>query len=198
MSIYAKPDDELELFSRKNQELSRIPALQWSFTVVSPKYIKHLTTPSERHISSVLQFAVPWTYVFCEETDNREPIANVIARKFENVYWSFENEYRRQRKQKPRYSYERMNWENPQPTLMVSASMPLLVLYLMTQRKFPHRVPIANVSVFSKTPAIQALDLELAKMEGSRQWKNFPGVFERTIEKIENGERQYMLPDGKW
>lgn len=197
-SIYTQIDSELDLFSRKYPELSSISSEQWSFTAVSPKYIKRLTTPSERHISTVLQFAVPWTYVFCSNSNSNESIADTIARKFENIYWPFENEFRHKYKQKPRYSYERMNWENPQPTKLVSDSMPLLVLYLMTKRKYPHKVPIANVSVYSKTPVLESLNIELEKIEGSRQWKNFPEVFERKIEKIENGERLYMLPDGNW
>jgi hypothetical protein len=197
-SIYAKVEKEIELFSKGVPDLKNIPPVQWSFTAISPKYIKQLSTPNERHISSVLQFAVPWAYVFCAEKYKNANLAEVIAINLENVYWSFDNEYRQRRKQNSRFSYERMVWENPQPSKMISESIPLPVLYLMTQKSFPYKVPISNVSILSRIPVHHALDVELAKIESSRQWKNFPRVFERKVEKIQSSERTYMVPDGRW
>ncbi len=197
-SIYAKVEKEIELFSKGVPDLKNIPAIQWSFTAISPKYIKHLSTPNERHISNVLQFAVPWTYVFCAENYRNVTLAEVIVSNLENVFWSFDNEYRQRRKQNPRFSYEHKVWENPQPSKMISDSIPLPVLYLMTQKSFPHRVPISNVSVFSSLPVYHALDVELAKIENSRQWKNFPRVFEQKVEKIQNSERTNIILGRRW
>ncbi len=197
-SIYAKIDEEIELFSRQVPELSNKSAGLWSFAAISPIYVKHLLAPKERHISNVLQFAVPWAYAFCEDGNENTPIARAIARNFENVYWSFENEHRRRHKKNPIYVFKQINWENPQPLQLVSESMPLPVLYLMTQKRFSHKVPISNVSVFSKSPVLESLEIELARVEGSRKWKIFPMVFERKVEKLQNSDRIYMLPDGRW
>ena len=145
-----------------------------------------------------MKLSVPWTYVFCVEKFNNVTLAESIAKNLEGIYWTFENEYRHQRNQKPRNSYARMVWENPQPMKLITESMPLLVLYLMTQKRFPHKVPIANVSIFSSTSVSRALEYELKKIESSRQWKNFPRVFERKVAKIQNSKSTYMLPEGRW
>jgi hypothetical protein len=197
-TIYSKVDESIELFSRSVPELSKNPAELWSFAAISPLYTKHLLSPREKHISSVLQFAVPWAYAFGEEIYENTMIAKGIAGNFESVYWSLENEYRRRKNQKPVYSYKHINWENPQPLQLVSKSMPLPVLYLMTQNRFPHKIPIGNVSVFSRQPVLQSLEIELAKVEGSIQWKNFPRVFEHKVEKLQDSDRFFLLPDGKW
>lgn len=196
-TIYSKVDDKTELFSRNVPELSNQPVGLWSFSAISPIYIKHLLSPNEKHISNVLQFAVPWAYAFCEEGNENIPIARAIAKNFESVYWSFENEHRRRRKQNPIHGYKRVNRENPQPLQLVSSSMPLPVLYLMTQNRFPHKVPISNVSVFSTFPVLQSIETELAKVEGSRKWKSFPAVFERQVEKLQDLDQFHLLPDGR-
>jgi hypothetical protein len=196
-SIYAKVEGEIELFSRKVSELSIMPAGLWSFTLISPKYIKHLSTRKEKHIENVLQFAVPWTYAFYEEGHESKSIAKAVAENLDKVYWPLENEYRRRHGQNLRDTYKQINWENPQPFRLVSESMPLVVLYLMTQKDFPHRVPISNVSVLSKAPVLHSLDVELSRIEGSRKWKSFPSLFERRIEDIQDSDRIYLLPDGR-
>jgi hypothetical protein len=197
-SIYAKVDEEIELFSKEVPELRDISPVQWAFTAISPKYIKQLSKPNERHLSSVLQFAIPWSYIFDVGINKNAKLAEIITNNLENLYWPFDNEYRRQRKEKPKVNYKRLISENPQPSKMVSKSIPLPVLYLMTQRSFPAKIPISSVSVLSGIPISQALDLELEKIEGSRQWKNFPQVFVREIEKIQNDERNFMIKHKKW
>jgi len=195
-TIYAKVSDEIELFSKSVLELSNTPIEQWSFASISPSYIKNLLAAKERHISSVLQFAIPWTYAFHENSNENMSIAKLIAGNFEKVYWNLENESRRRRKQNLVTSFKRINWENPQPLQLVSKSIPLPVLYLMTQNKFPHKVPISNVSIFSQASVLEIISTELAKIESTRKWKIFPAVFERKIEEIQNTDKMYMLTDG--
>lgn len=197
-AIYSKVDEKNELFSRSVPELSNKPAELWSFAAISPIYVKHLQSPKEKHISSVLQFAIPWSYAFCEEGNENTLIARAIAGNLESIYWSFANEHRQKNKRNPRYSYKRINWEDPQPIQLVSETMPLPILYLMTQKSFHHKVPISHVSVFSGQPVLQSLEVELAKVESSTKWKNFPMVFKRKIEKLQDSDRFYMLPDGRW
>ena len=197
-TIYSKVDEKIHIFARSVPELANRPAEMWSFAAISPIYVKHLLLPKEKHISSVLQFAVPWAFAFCEEGNENIPIARAIAGNLESVYWSLANEHRRRHKQNPRFSYKQMKWENPQPLQLVSESMPLPVLYLMTQQRFSHKVPISNVSVFSRPPVLQSLDIELEKVEGSTKWKRFPRVFERKVEKLQYSDRFFMLPDGRW
>jgi hypothetical protein len=197
-TIYSKVDDKIELFSRNVPEPLNEPAGTWSFAAISPIYIKHLISRKEKHISNVLQLAVPWAYALCGEGNENTSIARAIAGNFDNVYWSFENEHRRRHKQHPIHSYKRINWENPQPLQLVSESMPIPVLYLMTQKRFPHKVPISNVSVFSRFPVLQSIEIELAKVEGSTKWKTFPKVFERKVERLQDRDGYYMLSDGRW
>ena len=144
----------------------------------------------------MLQFAVPWSYAFDENGNEYNPIAKLIAGNFENVYWNLENEHRQRRKQNPIKSFKRINWENPQPLQLVSKSIPLPVLYLMTQNRFPHKVPISNVSIFSRSSVLDIVSTELAQIKGSRKWKVFPAVFERKLEKIQNNGKVFMLTDG--
>lgn len=197
-SIYAKVEEGIEIFSKGIPNLKGISPIQWSFTAISPKYIKKLSKPNERCLSSVLQFAVPWAYVFCPGKYKDAKLAEIVANNLENVYLSFDNEYRRRRKEKPKFSYQRLVSENPQPLKMILQSIPLPVLYLMTQKSFPFKVPYSNVSVLSRIPVYQALDIELKKIESSRQWKNFPKVFAREIEKIRNSENTFILPYERW
>jgi hypothetical protein len=176
------------------QDLTAIPPIQWSFTAISPKYIKQLSKPKDRHITSVLQFAIPWAYIFSVGNNKDSKLAEIITNNLENVYWSLDNEYRRRRKEKPRFRYERLVSENPQPSKMIVKSIPLSVLYLMTRESFPGKAPFANVSVLSRIPIQQALDVELKKVESSTQWKKFPSVFAREIARIQSGETNYLLP----
>jgi hypothetical protein len=197
-SIYTKVDEETELFSRRVPELKSISPIQWSFTAISPKYIKQLSKANERHFSSVLQFAIPWSYVFHAGKSKDAKLAETIANNLENLYWSFDNEYRHQRKEKPRSNYERLVSDNPQPLKMISKSIPLPVLYLMTQKISPAKAPISIVSVLSRIPVRQALSIELKKIDGSRQWKIFPKLFAREIENIRNGERNSITKYERW
>ncbi len=66
----------------------------------------------------------------------------------------------------------------------------------MTQNGFTHKVPISNVSIFSRSAVLDALSTELAKIESSRKWKLFPAVFKRKVEEIQNNDRMFMLTDG--
>ncbi|WP_420644341.1 hypothetical protein [Candidatus Leptofilum sp.] len=68
----------------------------------------------------------------------------------------------------------------------------------MTQQQFSHKMPIANVSVFSSTPVFQAIDYELKRIEDTRQWKNYAGVFERKVKKISYNQDRYLLTTGRW
>jgi hypothetical protein len=196
-SIYTTVDEETKLFSRGEPELKNISPIQWSFTAISPKYIKKLSKPNERHFSSVLQFAIPWSYVFRAGKSGDAKLADIIANNLESLYWSFDNEYRHQRKEKPRFNYERLVSDNPQPSKMILESIPLPVLYLMTQKISPTKAPISTVSVLSRIPVSQALSVELKKIESSRQWKIFPKVFAREIENIRNGERNSITRYGR-
>jgi hypothetical protein len=191
-SFYAKVDEKTELYSKTMLEPKDISPTGWSFTGISPKYIKHLSNSSERHISSVLQFAIPWSHVFYTGKHENMKLAETIAANLEDTYWFFTNEYRRRRNEKPIFNYERLVSEDPQPTRMISKSIPLPVLYLATQKSFPAEVPISNVAVLSGIPVSQALGVELKKIESSRQWKVFPRVFAREINSIKNEERNWI------
>ena len=79
--------------------------------------------------------------------------------------------------------------------MMVAKEMPLPVLYLLTQSRFSHKVPIANVSVYSSTPVQLALETELARIEETRIWKLFPKSFERATFRIQDRGTEYLLPE---
>jgi hypothetical protein len=193
-SIYTKYNEEIELFSRQVPELKNISPIEWSFTAISPKYIKHLSNVKQRNFSNVLQFAIPWSFVFRagKSTDTR--MADVIAGNLENIYWTFDNEYRVRVKQKPRFTYKRQISDNPQPSRMIMKSIPLPVLYLMTQKISPSWAPVSNVGVLSTIQVNNALDIELKKIENSRQWKNFPLTFDYEMKKLRAGERNSIIP----
>ncbi len=87
-----------------------------------------------------------------------------------------------------------MNWENPLPSELITKDVPLPVLYLLTNKHFPHKVPIPNVSIFSVSPVQHVLETELKKVESQRQWKNFPDVFERAMWRIQDRNDMYLLP----
>lgn len=197
-SIFAKVDENAANLNEKCDALKDIPLEQWAFSTVSPKYIKNLSTRKERHISSVLQFAIPWSYVFCSKETNSKSIARQIAQNLEDIYWVLENSYRQQNNQTPRNSFKQIIWENPQPSKLVTQDVPLPVLYLLTQPRFIHKVPIANVSIFSNIPVQLALKNELEKIEGTRQWKTFPKTFENTVNRIQERATTYLLPGGRW
>ncbi|HEU0296578.1 MAG TPA: hypothetical protein VFR47_27830 [Anaerolineales bacterium] len=195
-TIYARISDNIDLFSRSVPELSNIPIEQWSFTSISPIYIKHLLSQNERHLSNVLQLAVPWTYAFSDNGVTNKSIATSVAGNFESVYWLLENEHRQRHGKNSVNAFKRVHWGNPQPLQLVSNSIPLPVLYLMTQDGFPHKVPISNVSVLSRFSVTETLDVELAKIEDTRKWKNFPAVFRRKVEELQRNQEIYMLSDG--
>jgi hypothetical protein len=192
-SIYTKYDEDINLFSRNVPELKDLPPEQWSFTAISPKYINQLTNQKERHYSKVLQFSIPWLYIFSKGKSTDERLASVIAGNLENLYRSFENEFRRQQNKKPRSSYERLDPDNPEPSKMISEFIPLPVLFLMT-KKIPSSIaPVANVGVLSNIPVNLALSGELKKIEKSRQWKYFQSTFVRQLENIRSDENNLMI-----
>ena len=194
-SVFYKSNEDVEFFAKKIEELRGISLEQWSLSMISPKYIKDLLTPRERHISNVLQFSHPWSYIFCNHATKSNSIADGIADNLEKIYWKFENEFRRQRNQKPSNHFSQIIWENPQPYEMISKDLPLPVLYLLTSSHFSNKIPISNVSLYSTTPAQRVLDGELKKIEGQRRWKSYPETFERAVARIQESRTTYLLPD---
>jgi len=194
-SIYGKTPRETDVFAREVVELKNIPLEQWAFSMISPRHIKDLKTTKEKHISSVLKCSVPWSYVFCDKTNNTTSLAEKIAQNLERVYWLFENKFRPKRSRKTQNSH-RINWENPWPSKLITRVVPLPVLYLLTNKSFSHKVPIPNVSIFSTSPVQPVLQIELKKIESQRQWKNFPKVFQRAIWRMQDRNDMYLLSEG--
>jgi hypothetical protein len=118
-SIYGKINSQRDVFARKIAELENIPLDQWALSMVSPRYIKDLKSTKEKHISSVLKFSVPWSYAFCDKTNNTTSLAEKIAQNLERIYWIFEKEFKPTRPSKPRNSH-RINWENPLPSKLIT------------------------------------------------------------------------------
>ena len=183
-TVFAKLDKNYDIFSRKLPELTSFPIDYWSFSSISPKYIKHLSKPKEKQISNVLQYSLPWAYAFFYQNNPSFSLAQSIAHNLERVYWKLDNEYRRLRKQKPRYNFERMSWENPFPTKLITKNIPPLVLHMMLYDKLPSNVPIANISILSTTSISNLLEYELKKIEGTRKWKVFPSTFEKYVTRL--------------
>ena len=196
-SIYSKIENDMQLFSRGLPEVAHLPLETWAFSAISPKHISHLTTRIERNFRSVLQLAIPWTFIFCPRNDNL-PIAKSIVNNLECVYWNLEQEFRRQNNQPPLSDYKRITWENPQPTRLISENIPLLILYLLTIKKFPFKIPIANASILSTVSVQSLIGNEIKRIENSRQWKSFPNVFERKIIKLKENSDQFLLYDGRY
>jgi len=194
-SVFYEPNEDIEIFAKGMEELRDIPLEQWSLSMISPKYVNDLLTPKDRHISKVLQFSLPWSYLFCNHSTKFNSIADGIANNLEKTYWKFENEFRRQRNQKTSNHFNQIIWENPQPYKMITKDLPLPVLYLLTSGYFPHKVPISNVSLYSTTSAQHVLDSELKRIEGQRRWKGYPETFERAILRIQESKTIYLLPD---
>ncbi len=84
-SIYGRVNNEAKIFASGLAELRHIPIEQWSFSMVSPKYIKDLKTTKEKHVSNVLKFAIPWSYVFCDKTNNELQLGAKIAQNWKIV-----------------------------------------------------------------------------------------------------------------
>jgi hypothetical protein len=193
-SIYGKIDDQMDIFTMRLDDLKDIPAEQWAFSMISPLYIKNLKTPKEKHVSNVLKYSVPWSYVFCKKPGDNTSLAETISKNLERVYWIFEKEFRPKRHRKEQNDDSRINWENPLPSKFISEDIPLPVLYLLTKKSFSHKVPIPNVSIFSASPVQQVIEAEIKKIENRRQWKVFPGVFERLIWRIQDRNDRFLLP----
>ena len=194
-SIYSKIIEGTELVAKHLASLRKFPLEQWSFSMVSPKYIKSLSTRSQRHISRVLRYSIPWSYIFCPAEPKTEALANQIARNLDDIYWEIEGQFRQEHNQPPKENFKRIIWENPQPSMMVKKEVPLPVLYLLTQSHFAHKVPVANVSIYSSTPVQLALETELARIEATRRWKQFPKLFERATDRIQDRGTEYLLPE---
>lgn len=192
-SIYTKYDEGINLFARNVPELKNMPPEQWSFTAIAPKHVNHLTKQEERHYSRVLQLAVPWTYMFNKGKSKETRLAVVIANNLENLYWSFENEFRHQHNLRSRHSYERLDSDNPEPSKMISEGIPFPVLYLMLKRIPSSKAPVSNLGVLSNVPVNLAIRSELEKLEKSRKWKIFQSTFERKFIGFQGGENNIMV-----
>ncbi|WP_420644342.1 hypothetical protein [Candidatus Leptofilum sp.] len=116
-SVYANVNEDIQLFSQNIPQLRNLSLGHWAFTAISPKYIKELSTPNEKHISNVLQFSIPWSYILCTKQANTKKLAQAISDNLEDLYWPLENEHRRLKKQKPMQTYKRIVWDNPQYTV---------------------------------------------------------------------------------
>ena len=186
-SVFGTISTDTAFFARSLPKLRNASIDQWSFSMVSPKYVRDLVKPQDKDFSRVLDFSVPWSYVFCGDgsTMSKQPIAKQIAENLEDLYWEFEDEYRRRENRPPRNDFSRTMWENPQPTKLVTERMPMPVLYLLSVDRLRHRVPISRVSLFSAIPADRALAIEMRAVIGSRRWKLFPHTFESAIARIQ-------------
>ena len=193
--VYAQVSENDNLFSINVPGLKHVPLIDWSFSTISTKYIKHLNSIKDRHISSVLQFSIPWSYIFCKINDKTESIAARIAHNLETLYWDFETEYRLQHNQKIRSNFKQIIWENPQPLRLVTKNIPMSVLYLLTQTRFPSKVPISNVGIFSSSPVQQIIQRELLRIKDERSWKRYPETFDRSICRLKEQPISYLLPE---
>jgi len=132
--------------------------------------------------------------VFSDQLSNGNSIAEQIVNNLEKIYWKFENEFRRRKHQRPSNHFDQITWENPQPSKMITEDIPLPVLYLLTQKNFPHKIPISKVSLFSDQPVQLALEDGIKKLKGKRFWKNYSLTFERAILQIEENRITYLSP----
>lgn len=141
-SVYGGTESGNNAFTRETEELRDIPLEQWAFSMISPRYIRDLKTPREKHVSTVLRFSIPWVYVFCSKNNNTSSLAEIVANNLERVYWKIEMEFRPKNNRKAQENRGRMNWENPWPSSLITQHIPLPVLYLLTSNNLPRKIPI--------------------------------------------------------
>ena len=195
-AIFSGTAMHTSLFAQSLEPLRTFPADQWSFSMISPKYIRELSRPRDKHVSRVLEFALPWSYIFCTNNQDttKELTAVHITDNLERVYWDLENEYRQRKNQKPKNKFENIVWENPLPRKLLTKQIPMPVLYLLSHNSFRHPVPISRVNLFSSTQVKKVLDDELAKVSNSRKWKLFPQTFENIVPQIQDSGSGFLLP----
>jgi len=185
-SIYTKIDDDMSFYSREVPELNGLPPECWSFTAVAPKHIRNLSKQNERKYSRVLQFSVPWLYVFNGEKSHNAKLAEIVAMNLEKLYWSFENVFRNQQNKKSKMSRKYLDSENPEPIKMITETIPLPVLYLITNKIPTSFAPVSNVGILSNIPINLAVSMELKRLEDSRKWDYFQKTFVSKLESLKN------------
>ena len=180
-SIYARVDHDVKPFLRSLPEFKSLPISDWSFSAISPKYVKNLRTSQEKQISKVLYYSIPWKYILCKSENSKSLLGMSIVQNLDRIHQIIENEYRINNSLPRLENREYIDWDNPNPIKMVSDSIPLLVLYLLVNNRFPAKVPVSGVNIISNTNVNELIASELKKVGGTKRWKRFSSTFNNKL-----------------
>jgi hypothetical protein len=119
--------------------------VEWSCSFIIPKHIRILVEQMRSSQIDLLQYGIPWMYPFhfAAKQKNEIDLAKALASAFLSI-----------RSQLGGHNEElqRIQWENPDPTKLVTAELPRIVTRLMTGKIPATKSPIAGVSIISTIP----------------------------------------------
>ena len=145
--------------------LAYIEASEWSCALIAPKYVRLLVERDQKKQFELLRYGIPWSHPFyCAAKADDQVLAVELARALEQTRDDLETRDGRRSKRRANstdtssstdnyvLSTERIQWENPNPSLLVTPDLPRIVLRLL-QGKIPAtQAPIAGVSIVSPIP----------------------------------------------
>jgi len=192
-TIYSIPPATSVGLASRWRELRQFPTEQWSFSMVAPRYIAALKRSSDSELTRVLEYALPWSYAFQVNQTSRSSrsIAMNVAANLDKSYRRMKAIARSIKGDGRSGSTDRVNWQDPLPSRLLTTRIPLPILYLLTATHIGSTSPVSRVGLLSTMPANEAISIEVERVIHTLQWKRFPGVLDRMVDRHEE-EMKYL------
>jgi hypothetical protein len=164
--IYSHIPDDNYPDAKLLPSLAYLNAAEWACALVIPKHARQLIERDQKRQLDLLRYGIPWSHpLYCAATADGQNLAKELAQALVTTREDLERRdgrSRNTRRAKPRsessstdeahISTEHIQWENPNPSLLVTPDLPKIAVRLL-QGKIPAtQAPLAGISVISPVP----------------------------------------------
>jgi hypothetical protein len=193
--IYSYIDSSLHPYSKAFPALESYSSQDWACSFITPKYVKRLIKEKRIRQNDILQYAIPWLYPFCNSANDR------LAYSFANALTDIRSAFISNEKGAESITIEDITlkkgrnkqnigiqWDDPDPSRLVTQSLPSIAVKLLNNKVFSTQSPIGGVTIISSVP-ISRLNKEI---------KTLPSDLNKTfvsIPSIRNKDNAQELPN---
>src|SRR5262249_50670598 len=128
-------------------------------SLIIPKYIRKLAIAQQKKQSDILNYSIPWTYLFLYANNNShlglaDALSNALSHIRDRIAPGAyglvavpDEKFPEKQSKKPR-----MQWENPEPKQLVSKELPKVAMNLLSGRIPATKSPLGGISIVSTVP----------------------------------------------
>lgn len=161
--LYSRITDSIYPPSKSLPSLSNLDSSEWACALIIPKFVRKLVEKKYNKQLDILQYGIPWTYPFYYAAANDDQkLANSLAESMKRIRAEFESfessgmyvellEATSSSTTK-KQATTRIRWENPEPSLLVTPSLPSTTLRLLNGKINAVQSPVAGISIVSRIP----------------------------------------------